>query len=179
MRRSPLSILLVWAGLAAPASAQVELRLDGARLHLRAGGAPLADVLDSLGRATGMSVRYERGRPRQPVTADLRGVGQVEALRSLLEGAGAEYLLTTDPLGTRVLTLVVDLPEGPPAGPPPPAQLEEAFGIAVQVEAPIEDDEPEPDEPPAGSWEGATPPPPSAAPAVPSPPKGPGPGGKP
>jgi hypothetical protein len=179
MRCPPLSILLLWAGLAATASAQVELRLDGARLHLRASGAPLADVLDRVAAATGMSVRYERGRPREPVTADLRDVGQVEALRSLLEGAGAEYLLTTDPPGTRVLTLVVDLPEGPPAGAPPPAPFEEAFGIAVQAEAPVEDDGPEPDEPPAGSWEGATPPPPSSAPAAPSPPKGFEPGGKP
>jgi hypothetical protein len=105
--------LLFTALLAAPAAAEVTVRLlppqgGGApQVELAARAAPLAEVLDRLGRQIGMKVVYEGASPRQLVTLSLQGRSPVEAVLALLEGQGLNFALVSDTTGTRVETLLV------------------------------------------------------------------------
>jgi hypothetical protein len=105
MRAAALLALL--AATAFPATAEVTVRVSGGTVDLAATAAPLADVLDRLGRQTGMKVVYEGAAPRQLVTVSLHGRTPAEAVLSLLEGLGVNFALVADPTGTRVRTLVV------------------------------------------------------------------------
>ena len=99
--------LVVVALAAAPAAAEVVVRVSGGRVDLTATAAPLADVLDRLARQTGMKVVYEGAAPRQLVTLSLHGRTPTETVLSVFEGLGVNFALVADPSGSRVQTLVV------------------------------------------------------------------------
>ena len=99
--------LVVVALGAAPATAEVAVRVSGGHVDLTATAAPLADVLDRLARQTGMKVVYEGPAPRQLVTLSLHGRTPTETVLSVLEGLGVNFALVADPSGARVQTLVV------------------------------------------------------------------------
>jgi hypothetical protein len=98
------SVLLL---LASSASAEVMVRVSGDRVDLRVTAAPLADVLDSLGRQTGMKVVYEGPPPRQTVTVTLEDRSHAQAVLDLLEGQGLNYAVVANASGTRVETLLI------------------------------------------------------------------------
>jgi hypothetical protein len=105
--------LVVVASLAVPTAAEVTVRVQpgppgsSATVELLARSAPLAEVLDRLGRQIGMKVVYEGAQPRQLVTLSLQGRSAVETVLGLLEGQGLNFALATDTTGTRVETLLV------------------------------------------------------------------------
>jgi len=103
-----LSAALVGVALAAaPATAEVVVRVSGGRVDLTATAAPLADVLDRLARQTGMKVVYEGAAPRQLVTLSLHGRTPTETVLSVFEGLGVNFALVADPSGSHVQTLVI------------------------------------------------------------------------
>jgi len=180
--------LVVLALAAAPARAEVVVRVSGGQVDLTATAAPLADVLDRLARQTGMKVVYEGQAPRQLVTLSLHGRSPTETVLSVFEGLGINFALVADPTGSRVQTLVVagtatasssssppssaaasraTTPPGPrrPFG-PPPGSSPETVDPAFEEEA---DDEPTPDEPAFGLPPGAELTDPSGAPVPPDP----------
>jgi hypothetical protein len=105
---------------------EVEVRVAGEGLSVRAHAAPLADVLDRVSRQTGMKVVYEGPPPRQAVTASLERRTPAEAVMGLLEGLGLNYVVVMDATGTRVETLLIagastgPRPASPAAAPTPP-----------------------------------------------------------
>ena len=105
--------MLLSAFLAAPAAAEVTVRVvpatdaTASSVELTARAAPLAEVLDRLGRQIGMKVVYEGASPRQLVTLSLQGRSATETVLGLLEGQGLNFALVSDPTGTRVVTLLV------------------------------------------------------------------------
>jgi hypothetical protein len=101
------AVLAVLAVGAAPAAAEVTVKVSGGTVDLSATAAPLAEVLDRLGRQTGMRVVYEGAAPRQLVTVTLKGRTPAETVLSVLEGLGVNFALVADPTGARVQTLVV------------------------------------------------------------------------
>jgi hypothetical protein len=118
--------LLLSAFLAAPAAAEVTVRVvpatgaTPAHVELTARAAPLAEVLDRLGRQIGMKVVYEGASPRQLVTLSLQGRSPAETVLGLLEGQGLNFALVSDPTGARVETLLV-AGVAPPSGSSMPA----------------------------------------------------------
>jgi hypothetical protein len=99
--------LLALALAAAPATAEVTVRVSGGQVDLTASAAPLAEVLDRLARQTGMKVVYEGPAPRQLVTLSLHGRTPTETILSVFEGLGVNFALVADRSGSRVQTLVV------------------------------------------------------------------------
>jgi hypothetical protein len=105
--------LLLSAFLAAPVAAEVTVRVVPAtgstpsHVELTARAAPLAEVLDRLGRQIGMKVVYEGASPRQLVTLSLQGRSPAETVLGLLEGQGLNFALVSDATGARVETLLV------------------------------------------------------------------------
>jgi hypothetical protein len=87
--------------------AEVEVRLAGERVSIRAASAPLAEVLERLARTTGMRVVYDGPVPRQLLTATLENRAPEEAVHSVLEGLGLNYALVMDPSGVRVDQLLI------------------------------------------------------------------------
>jgi hypothetical protein len=98
---------VVVALAAAPATAEVAVRVSGGHVDLTATAAPLAEVLDRLARQTGMKVVYEGAAPRQLVTLSLHGRTPTETVLAVFEGLGVNFALVADPSGSRVQTLVV------------------------------------------------------------------------
>jgi hypothetical protein len=109
----PAGPLLLAAFLAVPAAAEVTVRVlpatatTASHVELTARAAPLAEVLDRLGRQIGMKVVYEGASPRQLVTLSLQGRSPAETVLALLEGQGLNFALMSDATGTRVETLLV------------------------------------------------------------------------
>jgi len=150
------AVLVLLAVLVGPATAEVSVRVTGGTVDLTATAAPLSEVLDRLGRQTGMKVVYEGPAPRQLVTVSLKGRTPAEAVLSVLEGLGVNFALVADTTGARVQTLVVagtasasaaSSPSRParstapasrrPFGPPPgssPETVEPAFEEADEEE---------------------------------------------
>jgi hypothetical protein len=128
--------MVVLALAAAPATAEVIVRVSGGQVDLTATAAPLAEVLDRLARQTGMKVVYEGAAPRQLVTLSLHGRTPTETILSVFEGLGVNFALVADPSGSRVQTLVVagtatasSPPPSAGAGRPAlPATLRRPFG---------------------------------------------------
>lgn len=119
-----LAAALVGLALAAaPAAAEVAVRVSGGQVELTATAAPLADVLDRLARQTGMKVVYEGPAPRQLVTLSLHGRTPAATVLALFEGLGLNFALVADPSGARVQTLVV---AGTAVASPPPSSLAKA-----------------------------------------------------
>jgi len=109
VRRETWPALLI---LLAPslASASVEVTRDGPRVSVRAEAAPLSDVLDRLARELGMKVVYEGAAPRNLVNASLASRTPAEAVLSVLEGLGLDYLARMDATGARIEQLVIVRP---------------------------------------------------------------------
>src|SRR5512135_886448 len=105
MRLAAASLLV--ALLAAPASAEVVVRIAGGRVDLTTTAAPLADVLDRLARQTGMKVVYEGPAPRQLVTVSIHGRTPAETILAVFEGLGLNYAMVGDATGAGVQTLMV------------------------------------------------------------------------
>jgi hypothetical protein len=101
-----LALALVILGCPA-LHAEVEVRLTGERVSIRAASAPLAEVLDRLARTTGMRVVYDGAVPRQMLTATLEDRAPEEAVHSVLEGLGLNYAVVMDPSGARVDQLLI------------------------------------------------------------------------
>jgi len=106
MRLAAAASLLVGL-VAAPASAEVAVRVTGGRVDLTATAAPVAEVLDRLARQTGMKVVYEGPAPRQLVTVSIHGRTPAETILAVFEGLGLNYAMTADATGTSVQTLMV------------------------------------------------------------------------
>jgi len=102
-----VAVASVFLLLASSASAEVMVRVSGDRVDLRVTAAPLADVLDSLGRQTGMKVVYEGPPPRQTVTVTLENRSHAQAVVDLLDGQGLNYAVVANASGTRVETLLI------------------------------------------------------------------------
>jgi hypothetical protein len=92
--------------VSAPSSG-FEIRVEKGLVSIDAHEAPLSEVLDQLGRQTGMKLVYEAGRPHQIVSASIAGLPPPVALTKLLEGLGVGYGFSLDPTGTRVQTLII------------------------------------------------------------------------
>jgi hypothetical protein len=103
----PAAALVGLALAASPAAAEVTVRVTGGHVDLAATAAPLAEVLDRLGRQTGMKVVYEGPAPRQLVTLSIQGRTPAETVLSVLEGLGVNFALVADPSGAGVQTLIV------------------------------------------------------------------------
>jgi hypothetical protein len=93
--------------VASAAPSGFDVRVKDGLVTIDAREAPLSDVLDQLGRQTGMKLVYEAGRPRQIVSAVIEGVSPPVAVARLLEGLGVGYGFSLDPSGHRVETLLI------------------------------------------------------------------------
>jgi hypothetical protein len=182
MRRAALAVALGSVLPVAAAAADLSVSYQEGRLDVSA-RAPLADVLDRIGRQTGMKVVYDGAAPRMIVATELKGVTPARAVRSLLEGQNLGYAAITDASGTKVTMLVLvgsggstnrsasaSSPAARPAPPPDPSFDEEST-----YEEPFpEPEQAEPEPEPQAKGEGPMPDAPAAAPAPGLPPGWPG-----
>jgi hypothetical protein len=79
-------------------------------IEVKATGTPLPEVLERIARQTGMKVTYEGGTPRTRITTSLASVTPAQAVVSVMEGLGLNYLMGLDSTSTRVETLLVVSP---------------------------------------------------------------------
>lgn len=107
--RTPPALAVALASLLAvrPAAPDTVIRRAGDRVDVRATAAPVAEVLDRLGRETGMKVAYDGAPPRARISVSLSGVTPAQAVLAVLEGQGLNYVLRMDPTATRVETLLM------------------------------------------------------------------------
>ena len=89
------------------AAAETEVHRAGDRVDVRATAAPVSEVLDRLGRETGMKVTYDGPPPRARISVTLSGVTPAQAVLSVLEGLGLNYVLQMDATAKRVDTLLM------------------------------------------------------------------------
>jgi hypothetical protein len=141
-------------------AAQTEVRRSGDKVDVRATASAVSEVLDRLARETGMKVTYDGPPPRARISVSLTGVTPAQAVLSVLEGQGLNYVLRMDLAGTRVETLLLVASAGavPPAAPP----------RALPGPRPIER-EPDTPEPEEEAPSEATPPPEERRPGLPFP----------
>ncbi len=125
-----------------PALASVEVRQDSAQVSVRAEAAPLSEVLDHLSRELGMKVVYEGGAPRNPVNASLVNRTPAEAVLSVLEGLGLDYLARMDATGARIEHLVIVRSVATGSAPVPEAAVARPRPVAPDEEAVEEEDVP-------------------------------------
>jgi len=172
--RVALAILIVSVLLAAPAAAEVQVRVEGGRVDVSAQGAPLGEVLDTLAKRTGARLTYGGASPRRLVTLSITGATPAEAFGRLLEGTGVGFVLRADASGLGVEALhvvdsgttptsqearpardsspaerLVEVESQPPGGESPLAAPEPEVGVEPPSEAPAES-APPPDFPPPG-----------------------------
>ena len=153
----PTVALVLLALAPAAVAADVVVRVSGGRVDLTATAAPLGDVLDRLARQTGMKVVYEGPAPRPLVTLSIQGRTPAEAVLSVFEGLGVNFVLLSDSTGAAVQTLIVAgasaaaapassaTPSRPPAGPrrtfgSPPGSSPEGGDATFET---VEEDPPE------------------------------------
>jgi succinyl-diaminopimelate desuccinylase len=151
--RCPPLVVAAVLGLGMPhagAGAEVEVRVAGERVNVRANAAPLTEILDSLSRQTGMKVVWEGAPARPPVTISVDNRTPAEAVLAILEGLGLNYALDLDTSGTRVRTLMMLGSARPEreAAPGAPTRPHPSFGVPIQAESNVEA-EPQPEEAPA------------------------------
>jgi hypothetical protein len=139
-------LLLVLALLTVPAvSAEeiaVRVRNDG-RVDLRVKSVPLVSVLDRLAGLTEMKLAYQGPSPRRLVTLEVYAASQAEAVLHVLEGLGIDYAVSTNPAGTRILSLVVADAARPAGARPDPETVEHPE--SVELAAPPVPDAAQPD----------------------------------
>jgi len=144
----------------------VDVRKAGpGRIDVAVNAAPLANVLDCVGRQTGVKVTYDGlPAPRQLVSATLKGATIAEVVEKLFEGQGLNYALGVDPQGRGEGLLVISSSS-------PAATVSSSRPLSSSAPEPDVDDfiegEAAPDPVPAA--EPATQPkPPETAPSTPS-----------
>jgi len=134
--RLPASLAALFAVAASSLHAEVEVRVTGDRVSLRAVSAPVSEILDRLASQTGMKLVYDAPPPRQLLTATIEQRTAPEAVLCILEGLGLNYALVMDRAGARVEQLLVlgaaapaparpTTPAPPPPRRPPPMAAEE------------------------------------------------------
>jgi hypothetical protein len=115
----PSTVLAAAVLLAArPGWAETDVRRAGDRVDVRATAAPVSEVLDRLARETGMKVTYDGAPPRARISVALSRVTPAQAVLSVLEGQGLNYVLRMDPTATRVDALLMVSGSGSGAGSP-------------------------------------------------------------
>jgi len=139
--RVAVSAGLVAALFPLVAHAEVDVTHANGRVDLKATAAPVSEVLDRLGRQTGMKVTYEGAPVRQPVTVTLVGRTPAEAVLGVLDGLGLNYALRMDLSGARVEALMIYGVTPATAGSPPPPPV-----ANTSVFRPASVPEPEPEE---------------------------------
>lgn len=165
--RSLLSAgLVLLAGSAFPNEVSFNVAAD--RVSLSATATPLADVLDQIGRRTGMKIVYDGAPPRTLVSPRVERRTVTEVVLAVLEGLGLGYAMITDATSTRVETLFIVTgqaaspavrtaaapgPSTPPPGMPPMDDSEEKRRIEMEDE----DEEPRNLQPPPQEPEPARP----------------------
>jgi ribosomal protein L12E/L44/L45/RPP1/RPP2 len=97
---------LLWA-LPGLASAAVDVRHQGTKVSVHVQAAPLPEVLDRLSKELGMKVVYEGPRPQGLVNASVDDRTPAEAVLTVLEGLGLNFMARMDATGTRVEQLVI------------------------------------------------------------------------
>jgi hypothetical protein len=173
----------VWAYLccllASPVAAEVSVRFSAGQVDLAATAAPLSEVLDRLGRQTGMKVLYEGAAPRTPVTITLHGRTPTETVLAVLEGLGVNYALIGDQTGAGVQTLVIAgsstaassgpsrSPERTPPGNGPRLPFRPPLGASPEPADAADDEADVPDEPLFGGVAGVESPDGAAPPVLP------------
>ncbi len=152
---------LVLVSVPGLASASVEVRQQGAKVSVHAQAAALPEVLERLAKATGMKVVYEGARPQTLVNASLDDRTPAEAVLTVLEGLGLNFLARMDVTGSRVEHLVIaGVASASPAATPAAAAARATPVVAEEdgeeEEEPAEEAKPEPPRP-AGMMLGARP----------------------
>lgn len=100
---------------ASAALAQVSVTTSGSLVTVKATRASVGDVLQQIGRATGMKVQVEGAPPRASVTVDLVSRPVSEAVERVLEGAGINYAWTLQGSQGKVASLLLLGPTTPRA----------------------------------------------------------------
>lgn len=113
-----LALASTLAVLAAPARPGLEVSASAGRITVRASGVPLSEVLEEIGRKTGMEVVFESAPPRQPVTANIQGLPEEEAIAKLLEGQALSWGVKLSANQRRVERLVIADPKSAGAAKP-------------------------------------------------------------
>ncbi len=150
--RSALA-LIVTVVLFAPAAhaAGVEVHVADGRVDLKSGGAPLAEVLDSLAKGTGFKIERQGSVPNPAVPPlELTGRTPVEAVLTVLDGLGLSFAFAMDASGEKIETLILagQAPAtSPTAGPGRPVPMRPVPHPRPEVANPFID-EPEPEPPP-------------------------------
>ena len=143
---------LIAGPVASAPTTGVDVRVKEGLVTIDAHEAPLSDVLDQLGRQTGMKLVYEAGRPRQMVSASIEGLPQPVALTKLLEGLGVGYSFSMDLTGRRVETLIISGVSGTAtaslARPPSPAARPFDNGSPLRAEPEVDAPQPADEETP-------------------------------
>jgi hypothetical protein len=151
----PLVLIL----LAVPAASGEEIAVrvrDHGRVDVHATAAPLAAVLGRLAALTDMTVAYLGPPPERLATMEISSASQAEAVLNVLHGFGADYAVSTDSAGTRILTVVVaEAPAGggsdreavaseplSPDGTPPEESPDASFPDALLSDTPAPDSTP-------------------------------------
>jgi hypothetical protein len=175
LMRSPTGLAALLALAASSLQAEVEVRVSGELVSLRAVATPVSEILDRLARQTGMKLVYDAPPPRQLLTATLEERSLPEAVLALLEGLGLNYALVMDRAGVRVDQLLIL-----GAAAPAPARAAAAAPPVPRRQLPVveevDPDEGDPAEVPdvpeeAAEGEPESAPPPTTGPPLPAPPE--------
>lgn len=89
-----VSLVLAVAMIPRPAAAQVNLSFDGSQVNLTAANESYGNILDLLGRHTGLEIEIpnELKIKRVPLL-EIRGLGVKAAVLKIMEGSGFDYFL--------------------------------------------------------------------------------------
>lgn len=89
-----VSLVLVAVMIPLPVAAQVNLSFDGSQVNLTASNESYGNILNLLGRHTGMEVEIpnELKSKRVPLL-EIRGLGVKAAVLKIMEGSGYDYFL--------------------------------------------------------------------------------------
>ena len=150
MRRVPVLAAALASVLAVrPAASDTVVHRAGDRVDVRATAAPVAEVLDRLGRETGMKVAYDGAPPRARISVSLSGVTPAQAVLAVLEGQGLNYVLRMDPTATRVETLLMVTGGGSTASVAPTTVSRPSLPRMIEPDASEQPEEEAPSEAPA------------------------------
>jgi len=151
----------------------ITLSATGAKIKVTS--ASLSEAIDAFSRAAGFKVTYEGGRPSAMLyNAEIDTPSVAQTLLRLIDGQNLNYAVTFDRTGTKVTTLMVlgvQSKTGPAPGAFSGAARPQPFTTprGTRNDAPIVDDDPEPEPEPT--------PQPTPSPSPQASPRG-GPGGQ-
>jgi hypothetical protein len=98
------ALLVVFASAS---SAEVQVTAAGPLISVKATRASVGDVLQQIGRATGMKVQFDGAPPHASVTVDLVSRPVSEAVERVLEGAGINFAWTLQGSQGQVASLLL------------------------------------------------------------------------